>query len=217
MGFSQGTCTDSRDLFSAPEAPKYASSSSSLVSEDHYCDYNNKLKFRTFLRKMIWDFGLACVANPSRRKKSLERIRNDGHGHKMATLEHNKAWLLAESGGCGAELTNADPQSVHSSFRFSFCSQVELESLNTSSSNAATVLMVNLDNGVSESRARELKWRRMESLERSISPVAHSLMRFSYGEILSATHNFSKGDFFSFFSIGYLLVLNQSWFFCLRS
>ncbi|OIV95635.1 hypothetical protein TanjilG_23866 [Lupinus angustifolius] len=140
---------------------------------------------------MIWDFGFACVANPKRAKKSSERSHND---KKIATLEHNKAWLLAESGGCGRpELTNADPQSVHSSFRFSFCSQVELESLNMSSSNAATVLMVNLDNGVSESLAREMKWRRIESLERSISPVAHSLIRFSYGEILSATHNFSEG------------------------
>ncbi|KAK7379250.1 hypothetical protein VNO80_04705 [Phaseolus coccineus] len=181
MGLSLGPCTDSRDLSNAP-------TSSSLVV-DHYCDYN-KLKFRTFLRKMIWEFGLACVANPSRRRRSSERGLSDG---KKTNLEHNKAWLLAESGGCGAELSNADPQSVHSSFRFSFCSQVELESLNMSSSSAATVLMVNLDNGVSESRAKEIKWRRMESLEKSISPVAHSLIRFCYGEILSATRNFSKG------------------------
>ncbi|KAG4935001.1 hypothetical protein GLYMA_18G039400v4 [Glycine max] len=178
MGLSQGPCTDSRDLSNAP-----------TLVVDHYCDYN-KLKFRTFLRKMFWEFGLACVANPSRRRRSSERSSAYG---KKTNLEHNKAWLLAESGGCGAELTNADPQSVHSSFRFSFCSQVELESLNMSSSSAATVLMVNLDNGMSESRAREMKWRRMESLEKSISPVAHSLIRFSYGEIMSATRNFSKG------------------------
>lgn len=186
MGLSQGPCTDSRDLSNAP-----------TLVVDHYCDYN-KLKFRTFLRKMFWEFGLACVANPSRRRRSSERSSAYG---KKTNLEHNKAWLLAESGGCGAELTNADPQSVHSSFRFSFCSQVELESLNMSSSSAATVLMVNLDNGMSESRAREMKWRRMESLEKSISPVAHSLIRFSYGEIMSATRNFSKGKlvFFSLF------------------
>ncbi|OIW14169.1 hypothetical protein TanjilG_21309 [Lupinus angustifolius] len=176
-----GLCTDSRD---------FSNVSSSTVVTDHYRDFNNKLKFRTFLRKMIWDFGFACIANPKRAKKSSERSHI---GKKIATLEHNKAWLLAESGGCGAELTNSDPQSVHSSFRFSFCSQVELESLNISSSTAATVLMVNLDNGVSESRAKELKWRRIESLERSIYPVAHSLIRFTYAEILSATHNFSKG------------------------
>ncbi|KAK4426553.1 Proline-rich receptor-like protein kinase PERK13 [Sesamum alatum] len=106
-------------------------------------------------------------------------------------LEHNKAWLLAESGGCGAE----EPHSVHSSFRFSFCSQVELESMAVKSScSSATVLMVNLDNGfLTDSKSNELKWRRIESLERSISPVAHSLIRFSYSEILSATRNFSKG------------------------
>ena len=196
MGFSQGTCTDSSEISNAPNAP---SPSSSLVA-DHYCDHS-KLKFRTFLRKMIWDFGFACLANPSSSSSSSRRRRSrkdDAECNKKANLEHNKAWLLAESGGCGAELSNADPQSVHSSFRFSFCSQVELESLNMSSSSAATVLMVNLDNGVSESRARELKWRRMESLEKSISPVAHSLIRFTYGEILSATRNFSKGNFFIF-------------------
>ncbi|KAG5125268.1 hypothetical protein JHK82_032005 [Glycine max] len=175
MGFSQDPCTDSN-------AP---TSTSSTLVVDHYCDYD-KLKFKTFLRKMFWEFGLACVANPSQRRRS------SGDG-KKTNMENNKAWLLAESGGCGAELTNADPQSVHSSFRFSFCSQVELESLNMSSSAAATVLMVNLDNGVSESRANEMKWRRMESLEKSISPVAHTLIRFSYGEIMSATRNFSKG------------------------
>lgn len=184
MGLSQGPCTDSRDLSN--------DQTSSPLVVDHYCDYN-KLKFRTLLRKMIWEFGLACVANPSRRRRGSERGLSDG---KKTNLEHNKAWLLAESGGCGAELSNADPQSVHSSFRFSFCSQVELESLNMSSSSAATVLMVNLDNGVSESRAKEIKWRRMESLEKSISPVAHSLIRFCYGEILSATRNFSKGKLF---------------------
>lgn len=80
-------------------------------------------------------------------------------------------------------------------FRFSFCSQVELESMNVANFNpsSATVLMVNLDNGLTDSRSRELKWKRIESLERSISPVAHTLIRFSYGEILYATRNFSKG------------------------
>ena len=191
MGLSQGPCTDSRDLSNAP-----------TLVVDHYCDYD-KLKFKTFLRKMFWEFGLACVANPSQRRRS------SGDG-KKTNMENNKAWLLAESGGCGAELTNADPQSVHSSFRFSFCSQVELESLSMSSSSAATVLMVNLDNGMSESRAREMKWRRMESLEKSISPVAHSLIRFSYGEIMSATRNFSKGKlFFSLFSFLLSFVVNS--------
>lgn len=86
------------------------------------------------------------------------------------------------------------PQSVHSSFRFNLCSQVEMESLKMSSSAAATVLMVNLNNGVSESRALELKWQRLESLEKSIFPVTHSLIVFNYGEILSVTQNFSKGN-----------------------
>jgi hypothetical protein len=168
-------------------------SSSSLV----FSHNNNKnIKVRTFLRKMIWEFGFLCIGkNPSKRNLDSD-YQNDENGDKRMNFEHNKAWLLAESGGCGAELNNADPQSVHSSFRFSFCSQVELESLNLSSSSAATVLMVNLDNGVSESLVKELKLRRIESLEKTISPVAHSLIRFSYGEIVNATRNFSKGIFF---------------------
>ncbi|KAK9271952.1 hypothetical protein L1049_002319 [Liquidambar formosana] len=188
MGCFQGSCTDSIEPPNRPNAP-YASS----VVPPLYCDYN-ELKIKSILRKMIWELGLACVL-PSRRQRSSGKDQKEGHNDKKDNnnLEHNKAWLLAESGGCGAELTNADPQSVHSSFRFSFCSQVELESLNMSSSTAATVLMVNLDNGLTESRSRELKWRRIESLERSISPVANTLVRFSYGEIVSATRNFSKG------------------------
>ncbi|KAI9102089.1 hypothetical protein K1719_023599 [Acacia pycnantha] len=138
---------------------------------------------------MIWELGFACVGRPC-----LGKNDGDGDGYEKTNLDHNKAWLLAEPGGCGAEVMNADPQSVHSSFRFSFCSQVELESSSSmNSSAAATVLMVNLDDGMNNSRARELKCRRMESLEKSISPVANSLIRFNYGEILSATHSFSKG------------------------
>ncbi|KAJ0454510.1 putative protein kinase RLK-Pelle-RLCK-VI family [Helianthus annuus] len=111
--------------------------------------YNDKggHKFKNFLRKMIWDFGLSCFLPTIKNKK-------DEMKKKMVnSLEHNKAWLLAESGGCVSE-----PHSVHSSFR-----------------------------------SQELNWGRIESLERSISPVAHNLVRFSYGEILSATRNLSKG------------------------
>ncbi|XP_059451960.1 serine/threonine-protein kinase-like protein At3g51990 [Corylus avellana] len=189
MGFLRGTCTSSREPPNSPDAP-YSSS----LPANRYCHYND-LKVKTILRKMIWELGLACVIPPRlRRSSSKKQSQADQHNDiNNKNLEHNKAWLLAESGGCGAELTSADPQSVHSSFRFSFCSQVELESLNMNPSTAATVLMVNLDSGMTESRATALKWRRIESLERSISPVANTLIRFSYGEILSATRNFSKG------------------------
>lgn len=188
MGFSQGTCSDFEEA--------------------------NEVKIKAIFKKMVF---LACFVPPrERRRNSIslnnqadnEEDNNNNNKNKNKNFEHNKAWLLAESGGCGgasssssssssaaAELSNVngDPQSVHSSFRFSFCSQVELESMNMTSSTAATVLMVNLDNGHCESRAKELKWRRFQSLERSISPLATTLVRFSYGEIASATRNFSKG------------------------
>lgn len=160
---------------------------SSVVGNDSSDQKRNKL--RTFLEKTMWDFFFACVGVPS-------GGNNDFNGLRKTTLEHNKVWLLAES---GAELASGEPQSVHSSFRFSFCSQVEVESFDMSSSAsvsaaaaAATVLMVNLEY---ESQVREMKWRRILSLQRSISPVVNTLIRFSYDEILSATHNFSKGNF----------------------
>ena len=183
MGFSQGTCTESKDHSNAPETPPPASPS---VSDAYYSDYK-RLKFRTFLRKLIWDFAFACVASPCSGK-------SNGKDFKKITLDQNKALLLGENGVVGPELVNAEPQSVHSSFRFSFCSQVELESFHMSSSSAAaTFLMVNLE---CESRAREMKWKRMEPLEKSISPVSNTLIRFNYHEIVYATRNFSKGNFF---------------------
>ncbi|KAA3463272.1 serine/threonine-protein kinase CDL1-like [Gossypium australe] len=188
MGYFEETCTNSRTSKNGLIA-LYAATSTS--SADLHSDYND-VKTKSFLTKMIWDFGLACFLPDYQRKNGSGKSQKNNGEKKGSNLEHNKAWLLAESGG-GAELTSTDPQSVHSSFRFSFCSQVELEAITANSLSSATVLMVNLDNGVSDDRAKELKWRRIESLERSISPVAKSLVRFSYGEIVSATRNFSKG------------------------
>lgn len=139
----------------------------------------NEKRIKGLFQKMIFELGLSCFF-PFLKDERDREIK-----------DHNKAWLLAES---GAEMNSTDPQSVHSSFRLSLCSQIELESMNVANNyGSATVLMVNLDNGGTDSKFRELRWRRMESLERSISPVVHSLVRFSYAQILSATHNFSKG------------------------
>lgn len=188
MGVSRSNCTNSI----APLHSSFSSNTSILDSTDQYSDYDEEVKFRSnLLYKMVWDLGLACFIPLSRRRRSDEDQKEKVKAGN--NLENNKAWLLAESGGCGAELNSAEPQSVHSSFRFSFCSQVELESMHVNKSSSATVLMVNLDNGMMDSRSRELKWKRIESLERSISPVAHSLVRFSYAEIVAATRNFSKG------------------------
>ncbi|KAJ6936090.1 hypothetical protein NC652_010972 [Populus alba x Populus x berolinensis] len=184
MGFLEGSCLNTEEPPNSSTSD--ALSTATFRAKDLYFEHHYERKMKAFWSKMFWQFGLACFVPNKSDGTSKESNK------KNADLEHNKAWLLAESGGCGgAELTNADPQSVHSSFRFSLCSQVELESMNMNSS--ATVLMVNLDNGLNETRAKELKWRRIQSLERSISPVANSLVRFSYSEILSATNNFSKG------------------------
>ncbi|KAB5524429.1 hypothetical protein DKX38_022178 [Salix brachista] len=187
MGFCQGTCRNTTEPSNSSTCD--ALSTSTIIAKDHSFDYDNELKMKGFLSKMFWQSGLACFL-PSESDETIKK-RNNRNGN----LEHNKAWLLAESGGCGSgsELTNADPHSVHSSFRFSLCSQVELESMNMNSSTSATVLLVNLDSGLNETRTKELKWKRIQSLERSISPVANSLVRFSYSEILAATNNFSKG------------------------
>lgn len=179
MGFPQCTC-----YFQEPPSPDTCAivpSTTNNTTNTHFDDQ----RFKKLLHKMIWEFGLSCFFPKS--LNSCKDKKNDKN------CEHNKAWLLAETAGTGAELTNADPHSVHSSFRFSFCSQIELESMKKNNSCSATVLMVNLDNGLIESRSKELKWSRIESLERSISPVVQTLVRFSFDEILYATHNFSKG------------------------
>ncbi|KAL3526970.1 hypothetical protein ACH5RR_011626 [Cinchona calisaya] len=193
MGCSRSNCTNSV----VPLHISFSSKSSNLATpNDKYSDYyhHDDIKIKSLLYKMIWDFGLGCFI-PSHRRRGSSEAPGEKDKNGSDNLEHHKAWLLAESGGCGAELNNAEPQSIHSSFRFSFCSQVELESMNVmnNSSSSATVLMVNLDNGMMDSKSKELKWKRIESLERSISPIAHSLIRFSYSEIVSATRNFSKG------------------------
>ncbi|GAB4827977.1 hypothetical protein Ancab_034864 [Ancistrocladus abbreviatus] len=191
MGCSQGNyCRDSgerADSVAKLKLPTCRNGAIWVVS-DHA-----GLKLKTHLMKMVRDFGLACF-RPSRSNREEIEV-GEGEGNKN-NLEHNKAWLLAESdggGGYGAEVTDGEPNSVHSSFRFSFCSQVELDSMNMNAAPSTTILMVNLDNTLTDTLSRELKWRRIESLERSISPVTSNLIRFSYAEIVSATRNFCQG------------------------
>ncbi|KAL7090207.1 hypothetical protein ACP275_12G026100 [Erythranthe tilingii] len=171
MGFSRNSCTISLD----PETP----------AQTHVKIEDFRVKLQSLLYKMIWGF-----AAPRRRRRSSGDDAPEAADSSGKNSEYNKAWLLADSGGGGGA------EEPHTSFRFSLCSEVELESMAdtyTSYSSAATVLMVNLDNGFSDSKSAEMKWRRIESLERSISPLAHSLIRFNYSQIRSATGNFSKG------------------------
>ncbi|KAL3637758.1 hypothetical protein CASFOL_018206 [Castilleja foliolosa] len=165
--------------------------------ETEYEIDDHEVKKPKSLHKMIRDSVFISCFVPFGRRDSGED-EEEAVGGDNKNPEHNKAWLLAESGGCGTD----EPHTVHSSFRFSFCTQVEVESMAVNASGccsaAATVLMVNLENGVLSGgggglKSREMKWRRIESLERWIKPVTHSLIRFSYSEIVSATRNFSKG------------------------
>uniref|UniRef100_A0A1J3IS57 Proline-rich receptor-like protein kinase PERK13 n=1 Tax=Noccaea caerulescens TaxID=107243 RepID=A0A1J3IS57_NOCCA len=207
MGFYEGASVHPRN--SDTNLPILTSSSSPLAS-DLDGDYNDR-GIKTLLRKMIFDLG-SCFLPPSSSIESSGNNGNSGGGGGGSSTsggggENNKAWLLAET---APENMNPDPHSVHSSFRFSLCSHIELEkmkgeepSLSASSScrnlsvsgGSATVLMVNLENGVKETgKSRDdLRWTRARSLEKSISPVANTLVRFSYDEILAATRNFSKG------------------------
>ncbi|XP_010553895.1 PREDICTED: serine/threonine-protein kinase CDL1-like [Tarenaya hassleriana] len=175
----------------------HSSSSSAPVPNNGYNDPGIK----TLLKKMIFDLGFSCFLPPL-----TGTISRKSSGENNGGADENKAWLLAET---GPELMNPDPHSVHSSFRFSLCSQVELEKMkmedssssssslcrNMSGSGSATVLLVNLENGLKETGKsnEDTEWKRAWTLEKSISPVSNCLVRFSYGEIRSATRDFSKG------------------------
>ncbi|XP_010274711.1 PREDICTED: serine/threonine-protein kinase BIK1-like [Nelumbo nucifera] len=196
MGCSQGSCIDSVDPLTDPlkahDDAKFEAAKFSLITNDGFDDIDLET-VTVYRRNMIWELGLGCVL-PLRRRRGRRNDERHGEKNNEDGGEHNKAWLLAGSGGVGPEFTSAEPQSVHSSFRFSFGSQMELDAMSLNSTvSAATVLMLNLDTGLAESGSRDLKWRRIESLERSISPVAETLVRFSYGEIRSATRDFCKG------------------------
>ncbi|KAK8971317.1 putative LRR receptor-like serine/threonine-protein kinase [Platanthera guangdongensis] len=151
-------------------------------------------------RRKVITFPPAEGGGRRRRLGRWRRGRNPGG-------RENNSWLLAEAGG---EPSEAEPQSVHSSFRFSFGSQAEAEAeaeADLPPVTAATVLLllsVEDEEDVAEPERRKLdskvpvveypqQWRRMESLERSIAPAAGGLMRFSYSQIRSATRDFSIG------------------------
>jgi len=189
MGFSQCNYTVSGNNDNPPEKNPPPATPNSLSILPNYDDNdddccgkdNHEVKFRSFLTKMVWDFGFGCFMGNN-------EVRNE---KRNKNPEHNKAWLLAESGG---DLANGEPHSLHSSFRFNICSQVELDTMKTTSFGpSTTVLMVNLDSNLTDSSPKEIKLQRFQHLEKSISPIASSLIRFSYGEILSATRNFSQG------------------------
>ncbi|KAJ0974896.1 hypothetical protein J5N97_016861 [Dioscorea zingiberensis] len=118
-------------------------------------------------RRMAWSRALLFSAATTMKRRGgggEDRSKGGGLGS-----ENNDAWLLAD----------ARADSVNSSFRISFGAQAE----------AATVLLlVSPEDGGAEDEGG-----RVESVERSISPVAGSVARFSFSEIRAATRDFSGG------------------------
>lgn len=167
------------------------------------------------LKKMVT--GLSLMLSIFRKKSWLGRRRRKAE--EIDGGLENKSWLLAEAGGGkGDSLEDEEGlNSVHSSFRFSFGSQAEAEEGGlrpgaAAASAAATVLLlVNLEDDGAEFRERQ-KLGRLESLERSISPVAEMLVRFSFAQIRAATRDFCRGN------INYmgLLLLRLVWLQSLR-
>ncbi|KAG0482740.1 hypothetical protein HPP92_010824 [Vanilla planifolia] len=125
-----------------------------------------------------------------RRKRMKGRLRCDDR--------ENKLWLLAEA---AAEEVENEPQTVLSSFRFSFRSQAaEAATPPAEEAAAAVLLLVSIEQeGVVGGREHDdaraagepTQWRRLESLELSIARVAGGLLRFSYAQIRLATRDFS--------------------------
>ncbi|KAK4800403.1 hypothetical protein SAY86_020890 [Trapa natans] len=86
-------------------------------SATNHCPDSTGLRIKTIIGKMIWDFGLSCIFPPD--KQSPDQTTEEGDHPNM---ENNRA----SAAGGWAALNNADPQSVHLSFRFSL---IELDSL----------------------------------------------------------------------------------------
>ncbi|XP_039115299.1 probable serine/threonine-protein kinase PBL21 [Dioscorea cayenensis subsp. rotundata] len=121
-------------------------------------------------RRMAWSLALLSSSATAVRRRwrggvgEDERSKGGGCGS-----ENNHSWLLAD--------VRAD--SLNSSFRFSFGGQAEA---------AAVLLLVSPEGGGVEDEGT-----RVDSVERSISPVAGSLARFCFSEMRAATHDFSRG------------------------
>ncbi|KAL9231283.1 hypothetical protein vseg_006529 [Gypsophila vaccaria] len=182
MGVSQCNYTDSR-IKAVDESSKRALNQRRIDEQSHEVDSSKSVRLKSVLMKLILEYGGSCL---------VPKIMNKNSDSRKPNAENNKAWLLAESGG---DMADSEPHTVHSSFRFSICSQLEIDSINIAAH--TTVLMVNLDtthNNVTHSAdSKEVKWGRIESLENSISPLSAALLRFSFHHILSATCNFSPG------------------------
>ncbi|KAK1309357.1 Receptor-like cytosolic serine/threonine-protein kinase RBK2 [Acorus calamus] len=140
----------------------------SLFDHNRVCE---KMKLGLYL--LLAGFGVR-----GRRRRRRRRVEEEKR-------ENNRSWLLGDvskGGGDGEE----ELRSVHSSFRLSFGSKrAEVD--------GTTVLLVNLEEEEGVHEPRIVRRRRLESLERSISPASDSLTRFSFPEIRAATRDFSRG------------------------
>lgn len=168
-------------------------------------DCETAMKMKILCGKNRW--GLATMGLLTGSKKSATNLNS------VNEFENNDTWLLAgnivDRLGCSPGATeNLDITSVNSSFRFSFGSQLDLESAcNISNNNnpvgsRPTVLLVNLEKGLetpdciddimASTHKSDVQWARIQSLERNILPAVEGLTRFDYEEIRLATSDFSQ-------------------------
>lgn len=105
-------------------------------------------------------------------------------------VDGHKEWLL----GDGHVVGHGEVESMCSSFRLSF--ESHLESEETGGADNSSTLLMTPDGSRENQRLIMLKCRRLQSLERTISPVMiiAGLVRFQYQDILVATRNFEEGD-----------------------
>lgn len=169
-------------------------------------DCEPAVKMKIPCRKNRW--GLATMRLLTGSKRSARNLSS------LNEFDHNDTWLLAgdlvDQLGCCSPGTTESPDitSVHSSFRFSFGSQLDLEAACNNNNNnnpvgcRPTVLLVNLEKGLetpdciddimASTNKSDVQWARIQSLERHILPAVDGLTRFDYEEIRLATSDFSQ-------------------------
>ena len=119
--------------------------------------------------------------------------------------EEGKLKLLTEGIVAPPSPTPTDLQAPRSSFRYCFVD------FHPETDTEQVVIMVSEDEVPARPPSAHdhtilIRWRRIESLERSITPVARSLIRFNYHEISAVTVDFHSGNLIFLVRFCYLVL-----------